>query len=252
MRLEGKVAVITGGASGIGEATSTLFALEGASVVVADIDQDRGEVLASKIAAEDRPATFVRTDVTRPAEAERLVNTAVQKYGRLDILFNNAGIGLWGSVVDMDPDDWDRVMHVNLRGIFLPSKYAVPIMVDQGGGVIVNTGSGSGMVATANSAAYCASKAGVINLTRAMALDHGPAIRVNCVCPGVVDTPFNEAVLATMQDPELVLKAQREGNMLQRIALPEDIANAVLFLASDQSAYMTGASVTVDGGYTAK
>jgi len=252
MRLENKVAVITGGSSGIGHATSTLFANEDASVVIGDVDAQRGGALANELTGKGLKATFVETDVTEPADAKRLIDTAVSTYGRLDILFNNAGIGILATVVEMEPEDWDKVMRVNLRGVFLPSKYAVPIMLEQGGGVIVNTGSGAGVIATPRSAAYCASKAGVINLTRVMALDHGPTIRVNCVCPGVVDTPFNEMVLSTVPDPAALLQAQKEGSMLKRIATPMDIANVVLFLSTDESAYMTGAAVLVDGGATAQ
>ena len=252
-RLKNKVAIVTGAASGNGEAIAVLFAKEGASVIVADLDDENGRRVVERIASEGGKAVFCRCDVTRAEDAENVVKTAETRFGGLDVVVNNAGIGLWGTVEEMEPDNWERVMAVNVRGVYLVSKYAIPALRRRGGGAIVNIGSGAGLIGTRNSAAYCASKGAVVNLTRAMALDHASeGIRVNCVCPGVVDTPFNQKVLAMQQNPEQTLQEQIKAHPLGRLARPEEVAKAVLFLASEESSFTTGSLVMVDGGLTAQ
>lgn len=252
-RLEGKVTIITGAASGIGKTTARLFSAEGAKLVLADIDESLGHQVQEDIVAKGGEAVFVKTDVSRNEDTKRMVETAVNRYGRLDILFNNAGIGVFGTVETLSEEGWDRELAVNLKAIFLASKYAVPEMRKSGGGSIVNTSSGAGIVGTLNSVGYCASKGGVVLITKAMALDHAKdKIRVNAVAPGVVDTPFNDKILATEKDPETVKKATAAAHPLGRLARPEDVANAALFLASDEASFVTGAVLSVDGGYTAQ
>ena len=247
--LRGKRALITGGASGIGRATALLFAREGGAVSVVDLDTVGGEAVAQMILDEGGQAMFVHCDVTRPEDCQRAVQGTVDKWGSLDILFNNAGIIRRATVLDTTEAEWDRVMAVNVKSIFLLSKYAIPFMVQAGGGVIINTGSGWGLVGGRNAVSYCASKGAVVNLTRAMALDHGdPNIRVNCICPGDTDTPMlrNEArQLGATDEAFLAEAAQRP---LRRIGRPEDIAQAALYLATDASSFVTGTTLVVDGG----
>ena len=183
--MKNQVALITGGASGIGRATALLFAREGAAVAVADLDQAGVQAVARQIEAEGGQAIALRCDVSQAADCQRAVQQTVDAFGSLDILFNNAGIIRRANVVDTTEEEWDRVMAVNVKSVFLMSRYAIPYLAGRGGGVIINTASGWGLVGGRQAAAYCASKAAVVNLTRAMALDHGPQnIRVNCVCPG--------------------------------------------------------------------
>ena len=249
MRLEGKVAIVTGGASGIGRATVELFAREGAKVAVADQDGPG----ASRVAEEIGPAALaVRTDVSRSAEAKALVEATVARFGRLDVLVNNAGFGFTGTVESIDETDWDRLMAVNLKGVFLCSKYAIPAMVAAGGGAIVNTGSYTANVGIPNRAAYVASKGGVVALTRAMALDHvKQGIRVNCVAPGTIHSPYFDRMLAAAPDPEKLLAELDARAPMGRMGKPEEIARAILWLASDEASFATGAVFTVDGGTTA-
>lgn len=247
-RLERKVALVTGGAAGIGKATAILLAREGAAVVVQDLRED-GTSTAEAIVAAGGRASFIRGDVTRTADAEAAVERAVSEFGRLDILVNNAGIIRRASVVQTTEAEWDRVMAVNVKSVFLFSKAAIPVMVRQGGGVIVNTASGWGLDGGKDAASYCASKAAVVNLTRAMAIDHAEQnIRVNCVCPGDTDTAMlREEARQLGQDVGdfLTRSAHRP---LGRMGRPEEIAQAILFLASDASSYVTGTALVVDGG----
>lgn len=247
-RLERKVALVTGGAAGIGKATAILLAREGAAVVVQDLRED-GKSTAEAIVAAGGRASFIRGDVTRTADAEAAVERAVSEFGRLDILVNNAGIIRRASVVQTTEAEWDRVMAVNVKSVFLFSKAAIPVMVRQGGGVIVNTASGWGLDGGKDAASYCASKAAVVNLTRAMAIDHAEQnIRVNCVCPGDTDTAMlREEARQLGQDVGdfLTRSAHRP---LGRMGRPEEIAQAILFLASDASSYVTGTALVVDGG----
>ena len=248
-RLTDRVAIVTGAASGIGRATAELLADEGASVVLADVDE-QGAAVTEQIKSRG-PAVFVQADVTDPAAASAITSAAVQAFGRVDILVNNAGIGLWGTVDTMEPEAWDAVLAVNVRGTYLVSKYAIPEL-RKTKGVVVNIGSGAGIVGVRNSAAYCAAKGAVIALTRAMAVDYASeGLRVNCVVPGVVDTPFNDAVLRQQADPTGVLEAQKRAHPLGRLATAEEVARAVLFLVSGDSSFTTASLLMVDGGLTA-
>ncbi len=247
--LTGKSALITGGASGIGRATALLFAREGAAVSVADLDEPGGRAVVREIAAGGGRAIFVRCDVSLATDCQRAVQQTVDKLGGLDILFNNAGIIRRATVIETTEAEWDQVMAVNVKSIFLLSKYAIPVMARAGGGVIINTASGWGLVGGRNAVSYCASKGAVVNMTRAMALDHGEQnIRVNCICPGDTDTPMlrNEAQQIGESDEQFL--AQAAQRPLQRIGRPEDIARAALYLASDASSFITGTALVVDGG----
>ena len=251
MKLKGKVALITGSGSGIGRASAVLFAKEGARVVLVDSNQDTGKETLKTIQQNGGEAIFVEADVSKASDAEKMVREAVKKYGRLDILFNNAGKGLLKTVPDTAEEEWDGLIDVNLKGIFLGSKYAIPEMAKNGGGAIINTASISGLVAHRNCAAYCASKGGVILLTKAMACDHAPQkIRVNCICPGHVLTPQLEPI--TRAIPKSSTEAVVKRYPLGRLGSPEDIANAALYLASDESSWVTGSALVIDGGCTAQ
>jgi len=249
MRLADKVALITGGASGIGRATALLFAHEGAAVSVVDLDEAGGQAVAQAIVEGGGRATFVRCDVSLASDCQRAVQQTVDELGGLDILFNNAGIVRRATVLETTEAEWDRVMAVNVKSIFLLSKYAIPIMAQAGGGVIINTASGWGLVGGHKAAAYCASKGAVVLLTKAMALDHGEQnIRVNCICPGDIDTPMLRDEARQLGESEQHFLSEAARRPLQRIGNPEDIAQAALYLASDASSFVTGTALVVDGG----
>jgi NAD(P)-dependent dehydrogenase (short-subunit alcohol dehydrogenase family) len=251
-QLDNKCAIVTGGASGIGLATAQLFAEEGAAVVIADVDAEGGKRAEQKIAAAGGRAVFVQCDVARAAECRRTVRTAVEKFGRLDIVFNNAGLIRRADVIGTTEAEWDRVMDVNVKSIFLMSKYAVPEIAKQGGGSIVNTGSGWGIKGGPRAVSYCASKGAVVNMTRAMAIDHGPQnIRVNCICPGDTDTPMLRSEAKQLGQAEDAFMVEASERPLKRCAQPIEIARSVLYLVSDAASYVTGAVLAVDGGGTA-
>lgn len=238
--LTGKTAIVTGAASGIGKATAELLAELGANVVLADIAEASG------------PGTYVRCDVSRREDCERTVRTAVDTYGGLDVLFNNAGIIRRSTVLDITEDDWDLVMAVNIKSIMLMSRYAVPVMAEAGGGSIVNTGSGWGIKGGARAISYCASKGAVVNMTRAMAIDHGPQnIRVNCVCPGDTATGMLADEARQLGEPVDAFYTDAADRPLGRIGQPRDIAQTVAFLASDAAAFVSGSVIAVDGAGTA-
>jgi NAD(P)-dependent dehydrogenase (short-subunit alcohol dehydrogenase family) len=252
MRLANKVALITGGTSGIGEATAVLFAKEGASVALTGRSQERGEQVRDKILSSGGKAIFVRCDVRKKEECRRAVEETVRAFGQIDILFNNAGVSYSHTVVDCSEQEWDEQLDINLKGTFLMSKYALPGMIRKRGGVIINNSSGWGIVGGDSAVAYCASKGGVILLTKAMAIDHGPqGIRVNAICPGDVDTPMlpEDAKMRGVKWQDYV--AWCANRPMGRIGTAEEIAQAALFLASDDSSFMTGAALVVDGGGTA-
>jgi NAD(P)-dependent dehydrogenase (short-subunit alcohol dehydrogenase family) len=245
--LEGRRWLITGAASGIGRAASALFAHEGAALLLADLDADRGQQTADDIVAGGGRALFVACDVTKEKDCAQAVAKAVEAFGGLDGLLNCAGIVVRRSVTELEEADWDRVMDVNAKSVYLMSKHAIPAMPT--GASIINLGSGWGLVGGPQAVAYCASKGAVVLLTKAMAIDLGPrSIRVNCLCPGDTDTPMlrQEAQQLGVGEAEFLRQSARRP--LGRIGTPEEIARAALFLASDASSYMTGAVLLVDGG----
>ena len=249
-KLESRIAVITGGGSGIGEATAKLFSSEGARVVIADIDEKNGQRVAAEIGL---AALFRKTDVSDPAQVEAMVKSTVERFGRLDILFNNAFATRMGPVGEISIEDWHKTISVTLSGVFYGMRFALPQMVAQGGGIIVNTASISGLFGDYGAGAYNAAKAGVVNLTRAAAIEYARKnIRVNAVCPGMVETP---AVLNTFigqsRNPERMRQLNEECHPIGRMGQPEEIAKVVLFLAFDDSSFMTGSMVVADGGVTA-
>lgn len=249
MKLQNKVALITGAGAGIGEATAKLFAREGANVIVSDRDFD----LARKVADQIGPQAFaVQADVAVAAQVKAMVEAGVAQFGGLDILVNNAGFGTLGTVVTVDEDTWDQVIDVNLKGVFLCAKYAIPEIVRRGGGAVVNLASTISVVGIKDRAAYVAAKGGVAALTRAMALDHAlEGVRVNSVAPGVIASSYYDKIFESVPDPVAFKKGLEARSPLNKMGEPVDIANMILFLSSDDSTFATGAMFTVDGGYTA-
>lgn len=247
--LADKVALITGGASGIGRATAILFAQEGAAVAIADINAGLGQSVVAEIESAGGRAVFIPCDVTRSEDCRLAVEKAVATFGGLHILFNNAGVIRRADVVHTTEEEWDRVMAVNVKSVFLMSKYAIPYMEKAGGGSIINTSSGWGLKGGGNAVSYCASKGAVANMTRAMAIDHGPRnIRVNAICPGDTDTPMLRDEARQLGQPEGDFLAESANRPLGRYAQPIEIARSVLYLASEAASYVTGAALVVDGG----
>lgn len=254
MRLLNKVAIVTGAGTGIGRETAILFAQEGAKVAVSCRNPKHGMEVVDRITEMGGAAVYIGCDVTDEQQVKTLVGETLRHFQSLNILVNNAGIGLWGTVETMPPQNFMKLLEVNVLGVYLCARHAVPAMRGSGGNAsIINIGSAVGLVGCGNSAGYCAAKGAVANLTRAMAIDHScDGIRVNCVCPGVVDTPFNDQILAGVSDPQDVKSRQEQGNLLGRLEKPEEVARACLFLASEESSYMTGSMFMVDGGVTAR
>ncbi len=253
MKLAGKYVLITGSGSGIGRAMATLFAVEGARVAVADFSVEGGTETVQLITASGGDAFFVQTDVSDAVSTRHAVQAIIDRWGRIDVLCNNAGIGVAATVVDTAEEDWDRVLAVDLKGVFLMCKSTIPHMLQQGGGVIVNTASVAGIVGVQNRAAYCAAKAGVIGLTKSMAVDYvAKNIRVNAVCPGTVDSPWIQRILSQQPDPVGERQRMVERQPMGRMGRPDEIAKAALYLASDDSAFMTGSEFIIDGGLTAR
>lgn len=252
MRLNHKVALITGGTSGIGEATALLFAKEGAKVAITGRNETRGHAVTARILESGGQAIFLRTDVRKADECRRAVDETLRAFHSLDILFNNAGVFYAHTTLDCTEEEWDLQIDINLKGTFLMSKYALPSMIAQRRGVIINNSSGWGIVGGDAAVAYCASKGGVVLLTKAMAIDHGrQGIRVNCICPGDVDTPMlpEDARFRGLKWNDYL--AGCANRPLGRIGTADEIAKAALFLACDDSSFMTGAALVVDGGGTA-
>lgn len=251
MRFEDKTAIVTGAGSGIGLATTQRLATEGATVIMADVRDADDE--AAGIIESGNTVRFVLTDVSQESQVRALVDEVVSSHGRVDILVNNAGIAFARTVPDTTLEEWDRLMNVNLKGVFLCSRAVIPIMQRQGGGVIVNVSSEQGLVGASENAAYTATKGGVIQLTKSMAIDHGQdGIRVNCVCPGPVKTPLFDRFVESVEDPETELRNFVEATILKRLGRPEEIASVIAFLASEESSYMAGSVVVADGGLTAQ
>ncbi|WP_111895618.1 SDR family oxidoreductase [Acinetobacter sp. MB5] len=250
MRLENKIALITGAGAGIGEATAHLFAQQGAKVVVADRNFDNAARVAAAIGEN---AFAVAADVAKAEDVKAMVQASVEHFGGLDILVNNAGFGCLGTVTTLEEDLWDSVIDVNLKGVFLCSKYAIPELIKRGGGSIVNLASTISVVGIPDRAAYVAAKGGVAALTRAMALDHAnEGIRVNSVAPGVINSSYYDKIFQQVEDPVAFKKGLEARSPLNKMGEPIDIANMILFLASDESSFSTGAMFTIDGGYTAR
>lgn len=252
-RLTNKIIIITGAGQGIGRAAANLFAAEGAQLALVDINQDTGAEAVKLIRDNSGDAIFIKTDLTDASQVKAMTEKVVQNYGRIDVLYNNAGSNHFAKIADTTEAAWDRIMAVNVKSVFLTCKYVIPIMAAQGKGTIINTGSSASLVGLANLAAYTASKGAVLQLTRNIALDYAKdGIRANTLCPGVTATEMTNQVINADPDP----KAARErfDRVIPRgsIASPEEIAHTALFLASDASSYITGAAIPVDGGYTAE
>jgi NAD(P)-dependent dehydrogenase (short-subunit alcohol dehydrogenase family) len=251
-RLAGKVAVVTGGTSGLGRAGAIRFAHEGASVVVASRREEEGRRVVDEISSGGGESIFVRTDIRVSHEVEALVARAEDRFGRIDVLYASAGVMLTGTAPATSDDVYEHVMDVNIGGTFRLAKYGIPALERAGGGSIVLTASELGLVGASEAVAYCASKGAVVNMTRALAIDCAPlAIRVNCLCPGPIDTPMLREWFESGDDPAALEQRQTEPVLLKRIGRPGEIAEAAVFLASDMSSYMTGAIVVADGGATA-
>ena len=252
MKLKDRVALITGGSEGMGYATAELFLREGAVVVITGRSAEKGAAASEKLQPLGR-VEFVQGDVSRDDDVARMVDRTIQLFGRIDIVFNNAGVYLEKVAEETTEEEWNLVLDVNLKGTFLVSKRAIPHMKRQGGGVIINNSSDAGLVGNKACAAYCASKGGVTIMTKAMALDYAKDnIRVNCVNPGVIDTPMVASEVARAADKERYIEQMNADHPVGRIGTPEEVAKAVLFLASDDSSFVTGAALSIDGGLTAQ
>jgi meso-butanediol dehydrogenase / (S,S)-butanediol dehydrogenase / diacetyl reductase len=252
MRLAGKVAVVTGASRGIGRASALLFAKEGAKVTVADVRDEMGRDAVKEIEKTGGEANFALTDVSKEADVKRMIEDTVTRWGRVDILFNNAGYSLVKRVDEMSEAEWDEILGVNLKSVFFGVKHVVPFMRRQGGGVILSTASISGLVGQMLTPAYVAAKGALVLLTKSLAMDYGAEnIRVNCICPGITDTPALRKHLDTAADPEALIRERQSRVPLGRFLLPEDIARAALYLVSDESEGVTGIAHLVDGGMLA-
>jgi len=252
MKLHGKVAIVTGAASGIGRASAIVFACEGAKVAIVDIDEPRGKETLATIIAKGHDAFFTRADVASEAEIKRVVEETAARWGKLDILFNNAGVVLVKPLEEMSGEEWDRVMSINVKAAFFAIKHAVPYMRGAGGGVILNTGSIASLTGQLGTPVYSASKGAIALLTKSLALDFGrDRIRVNCICPGITDTPMLREHMGHGDEGEANIRTRLSRVPLGVILSPEDVARAALYLVSDDSAGITGVLHVVDGGLLA-
>lgn len=252
-KLEGKVALVTGAAMGIGRATALLLAKEGARVVLADIDEQQGNETSRMIEEAGGEVFFARTDVSKSEDVEAAINTAVDTFGSINVLHNNAAIALGATVVDTTDELWNQVLDVNLGGIYRGCKYAIPHMTQNGGGSIINSSSVQALRGFAGWAAYAAAKGGIISLTQQVALEYAKHnIRVNCIAPGTIMTPMNERLFEEAEDPEALIETWNRMHPIGRFGQPEEVAEVVLFLASDASSFVTGHCLVVDGGLCVK
>lgn len=250
--LGGKVAVITGGASGIGLGAGSRLAEAGAEVALLDIDDDKGQEAVQSLKKQGLHIRYYHCDVTSNADCWHVTEQIISEFGKIDILFNNAGVAIRKNTVELAEEEWDLALNVSLKGIYLLSHHVIPHMIAGGGGSIINTGSGWSISGGPDAVSYCAAKGGVLNMTRAMAIDHGRHnIRVNCVCPGDIDTPMLRSECEQLGEDPGEFMEEAADRPLNRVGTPTDVANAVLFFASDMSAWVTGAFLTVDGGGTA-
>lgn len=249
LSLAGKVAIVTGAGSGIGRGIALLLAQMGASVAVLEIDDAKGSNTAAEVQDQSGQAVSVHCDVRSASDCRRAVETTIQKWGKIDILCNCAGIAIRKNILELAEEEWDLALDVTLKGIFLLSREVIPHMIRNGGGSIINIGSGWSLKGGPKAASYCAAKGGAVNLTRAMAIDHGPHnIRVNCICPGDIDTPMLRSECAQLGGNVQSFMKEAANRPLARVGMPEDVANAVLFLASPMSNWITGTALVVDGG----
>jgi NAD(P)-dependent dehydrogenase (short-subunit alcohol dehydrogenase family) len=249
MEIAGRAAIVTGAATGVGRGIAEHFARVGARVLLCDVDADGGQAVADDLAGQGHNAAFRRADVGSPADAQALVEDAVERWGGLDILVNNAAVQVEKTIEELEPDEWDRLMAVNFRGVYLCSKHAIPAMRRRGGGAIVNIASVNGFWVEPGLGAYCASKGGVIALTRSTAADFGrDGIRCNCICPGYVDTGMAARYLDSQADPAKARAEVATLHAVGRVGQPEDIAACAQFLASDAASFATGAAFVLDGG----
>ncbi|MHC1781365.1 MAG: SDR family NAD(P)-dependent oxidoreductase [Anaerolineaceae bacterium] len=251
MKIKDKIAIVTGAAKGIGWGIAKIFVEEGAKVVVVDWDEKEGPKTAAEL-NKTGEAIFVKCDVSNEDEVKAMIQKTVEKFGRIDILVNDAGVGVYKSVLDTTAAEWDRCLAINLKGQFLCAKYAIPHMQKLGKGAIVNISSVHSFATVNGVAPYCASKGGITALTRNMAIDYGPAIRVNSIAPGWVLTPLIQSIFDSYPDPAAQRKSTEDHQVMKRIGRPEDIGRAAAFLASDEAAFITGSQLFVDGGLTAQ
>ncbi len=253
MRLSDKVCIVTGGASGIGLATCDVFAREGAKVVIADRDLAAADKAVAALVQKGGKAIAVQCDVSNAESVAAMIQATVAAHGRLDVIVNNAGYGIAGSLSETSDEDWEALMGVNVRGVFLCCKHAIKQMQKNGGGTIVNVASVVAAVGIRNRAAYVASKGAVAAMTRSIALDYvANNIRCNAIAPGTIDTPYYTEILAKAADPVAIRQGLEARQPMGRLGTPEEIANGILFLASDESSFATGSILTIDGGMTAQ